>query len=309
MTSGPSRVILSSLSSETHCDDEFSTDADDKDRESPLRFKDYPTINEEFYKKKPWTNEFVNKHMTWKDIVDSLPYFVKAINNFREYLNYLFPINDATSNESRLLCQLADGSNKGVRGEKLSAFIGHLFPPINVKTSKVNGLLLNDTVPQFGLLQEGKKYVYQCLCCPLYVKEKEQKRARVIGKLFEGVSQLYQHGKSKFHREAVRFLTETSMPAKEVNSSVTIMARFLQKNIKTQCCENIMDKEIVENFCEDQIIHRMSADKVFSLNSKFQCKEHKGCKAYSQWKIMHPDENQKLLKLDVAQAIFIPIVA
>jgi hypothetical protein len=161
--------------------------------------------------------------------------------NYASYLQYVLPQNAEMSERCKSLQNLICTRGHGLRDEKLRAFVTHLFPPL-LMCFDSQEFAKHDVIPQFGVENEGKKFSFHCYTCSVYEKVCEKKRSRSVGKKFEGISQLYQHGISKFHTEGIHVLSGSKdMPAKPIGGNINLMDRYLQTQTMTVKCENITD--------------------------------------------------------------------
>ena len=222
-------------------------------------------------------------------------------NTFKEYLHQLFPQKDNTSKLcSKLQSKVCNVTS--IRLEKLSAFSSHLFPPITIQSKELLTMNIGDILPQFTVAMNGKKYIYECQICQIVFGSNAR------GTSLEGVSQLFMHGITASHKQAVDRAAgclPISIKRPE-QSSANLMLRFLGKTQTVRSCEGIWDPLIVNTFANDQYINRMSLRKLFAYQSDNVCLEHTECQIFESWIEKHPERYEKLKKTIIPQAMFVP---
>lgn len=227
-----------------------------------------------------------------------------AKDNFADYLDIILPRTQESTPE-----HLKAGYLRATRSIKfksnemnqIRAWLCTLFPPISVEDKG-----LTFTLPQFCHSESNKPGSFACLICCEYERQSSSK-LRHDKKIFEGCKQVIQHGKSNYHRDAFNFMTglvtRHSPCRPNVQPQATLWSFFGRKTPhRNTPCLHVRDRNILEAFRDKQTIHKMSYQKVFELKTEFHCSKHKECAHYSVWKVTHPEEDQKLRKLNVTKA-------
>ena len=214
-------------------------------------------------------------------------------NTFKEYIHEVFPANDDSGSRTKeILSNMR--SIPCMRNEKLKSFACTLFPPIKVGHSGINGILLGDVLPQFTVTMSHKRYHFECVLCRIVCSGKMK------SKPLEGVSQMYMHGLTTGHQNAIETILGTgsaSVSQKAKNASPSVMLRFLGKASIVSRCQGIWDPFVVKHFANDQAINRMSVRKMFLHQTANTCTEHIDCHNFESWIKRHPDQYETLKKL------------
>ena len=197
---------------------------------------------------------------------------------------------------------------KGVSMTKLQAFSLHVFPAIKIKTKRCTGLKAGDTLPQFIVNRNKSKYTFKCITCKYY-EQATNNKCKSQSKTFEGVKQMYAHGSSQFHNQGLQILCDLTESVDSGKCNNEIMARFLGKQLSLEtACLHVFKPDIVNEFKDDQFIHRMSVKKLYNCNEDLHCKEHESCSDYRVWKVVHTDKYNTLKARQHQQAIHLPLV-
>lgn len=279
-------------------------------------------FNRHFYEKLT-TVGLSTEANTWrlKDVKDKLkPKHIKATSaanlesavndKFEDYLDIIVP----NCPEPSVPEHLHAGYQRATRSARfrahhinqIRAWLCTLFPPINVDTDSSRYLL-----PQFCHSEGRKQGQFSCLVCCEYERQTCSKPLH-DSKCFEGCKQVIQHGKSTYHKDAINFLrgdaTLHSNVKPNMQKQQTLLG-FLGKTILPTSlpCLHVRDTAIIESFRDNQIIHKMAHSKVFEMKEEFHCNEHPECVQYSNWKRKHPEEDERLKRLNMAQAELVHI--
>ena len=257
-------------------------------------------INDTLYKSHTWTNDSVVKKLKLRQITKD----TKSLESFEHYIRN--SLSKSTSFAAEQLRRTLI-ERKGVNITKLQAFSLHLFPAIEIKTNKCADVGPGDSLPQFLVSRNRSRYIFSCITCKYY-EQAANSKCKSQSKSFDGVKQMFAHGSSQFHIQGLQFLSDLNNSAAANKCSSQIMARFLGKpaTLNTDCL-HIFNPDIVNEFKDEQFIHRMSMKKLYECNDDLHCNEHEGCGEYKVWRVIHADKYNMLRARPNQQAILVPL--
>ena len=240
--------------------------------------------------------------------------------SFEAYLDFKLPSSNIKNEKMTNMVLRAKRSDNGIE-LRMNAFLCGAFPPVitgSLVSNKLNYMQSGISLPQFTALSCLSKVVFKCEICEIYndvVKLSGKASKLGLGKL-EGFRQLYEHGNSSHHVEAIKFV-ERQMPelCKNRGDNSHVSEYFVGESASGKGrevqCMFVWDSEIVDAFKDRQSIRSYQPKTLYQQRKLWvHCEDsHQTCREYQNWKKLHPKEHKELkeeCKFNPSRSVYVP---